>query len=165
MHFTMTSSFTSPASFATSETMQALQEAVFARMLSAKGARPHSGMGAGLFHRRGSVQLGDAVVRAARRPAESGHYSVLWHGHQRPGDRARALRNLRRVQHGGGLPGAPGAILSARHEAGFQIAKPLRDVCIFARHDLARGSSVLQSGFDQLQERADLYGAESCRSG
>ena len=50
-------------------------------------------------------------------------------------------------------------------EGGFQIAKSVRDLCVFARHDLAKESSLYQTGSHQLQERAHLHGARIATEG
>ena len=45
-----------------------------------------------------------------------------------------------------------------RTDHGYQIQKFVRDLCVFARHDLAKRSAFLEARSDQLPERTDLHG-------
>ena len=121
----------------------------------ARGADPR--LGAGLLHRRGGLldrHVPDGVPRpTAARPLPD---PDLRHRHQRrrPSSKARAgvyPESISRMSR----PSDCG-VSSSRCDGGYRITKSIRDVCVFARQDLAERPALLEAGPDQLPQRADL---------
>ncbi len=130
---TVTAFFREPAVF------EELKRVVFPALVEESGARgSHPDLGArvrhgrgGLFHRhlpdgipgRGEGELSDRDFR---------------HRSQRNRHRKSPRRHVRGRRVGACLAAAVGALLHPKRNAGTRLRKSIRDICVFARHNLAQ---------------------------
>ena len=128
--------------------------------------RARAGVGARVRHRRGG--LFDRHLPAGSRGSVDGTSPVLpglrHRPHrERPGEGARRDATRRASPRTSRRHACSGS--SAEVDGGYQVIKAIRDMCVFARHDLTRDPAVQPHRPDQLPERAHLPRAAGAAAG